>query len=130
MQLQLVSEYLGLHKDRPNPLAHQHTAFPEILTTVSNGRYGAVSVIDDAGKLVGIVTDGDIRRAVMGNQDVQKLKAEDMMALNPVTIALHEKVGLAIETFLSRQISQLIVIDQDKPVGILHVKELMNEGYF
>ncbi|MEM9233069.1 MAG: KpsF/GutQ family sugar-phosphate isomerase, partial [Pseudomonadota bacterium] len=85
MRLQQVSEYLDLHKDRPNPVISADAAFPDVLKAVSDGRCGAVSVVDSGGKLTGIVTDGDIRRAVMAHDQVQSLTANQMMSPSPVT---------------------------------------------
>ena len=129
MQLQRVSEYLSLHRKNPNPVISADAPFPEVLKAVSDGRFGAVSVVGPSGELLGVITDGDIRRAVMSHKDVHALKAEQMMGISPVTVNLQDRVGVAVEIFETRQISQVIVVDANRPVGVVHVKDLMQEGY-
>ena len=129
MQLQRVSEYLGLHREQANPVIGKDTLLPAVLEAVSHGRLGAVSVVDEEGRLVGVVTDGDIRRAVMTHKDVQVVRAEQMMSTAPSTVRPSDKVGLAVEIFETRKISQVIVTEDGRPVGVVHVKDLMQEGY-
>lgn len=129
MQLQRVTEYLGLHREQANPVVGKDTLLPEVLKAVSDGRLGAVSVVDDDGKLVGVVTDGDIRRAVMTHKDVQTVRAEQMMGSAPLTVRPTDRVGLAVEILETRQISQVIVTEDGTPLGVVHLKDLMQEGY-
>lgn len=129
MQLQRVSEYLSLYRDQPNPTLGADSDFPAVLAAISEGRCGAVSIINHEGELSGIVTDGDIRRAVMKFPDLQKVTAKDIMGTSPVTIGLHDRVSVAIEIFQTRQISQVIITEKNQPVGIIHVNDLMKEGY-
>ncbi|WP_370337434.1 SIS domain-containing protein [Parvularcula marina] len=129
MQLQLIGEYLALRKESPNPVITEDAIFADVLKAVSEGRYGAVSVIDASGALKGVVTDGDIRRAVMGHENVQAVTARQMMNPTPVTVAPDERIGIAIQTLENRQISQIIVEEAGRPVGLVHIKDLMSEGY-
>ncbi|ADM09744.1 arabinose 5-phosphate isomerase [Parvularcula bermudensis HTCC2503] len=129
MQLQRIEEYLGLQAGRTIPTLPSAAPLTDVLQKISEGRVGAVAVVDAAGLLEGIVTDGDVRRGIMGYTDVQSLTAADLMSRSPITIAPHQRVSSAVEIFETRAISQILVIAEGQPIGVVHIKDLMADGY-
>jgi len=94
---------------------------------LSNKRMGCVGVTDASGKLVGILTDGDLARNL--DKDLQNLSVNDLMTSNPKTIKGSALVTSAMATLNSFNISALIVTDADnKPEGIIHLHDLLRIG--
>lgn len=100
----------------------------EVIVEISSRRLGATAVLDEAGKLAGIITDGDLRRMLEKNPSIEHLKAADIMSMNPRTI---DKDTLAIDAFnLMKQhnITQLLITDQGGYMGIIHLHDILKEG--
>ena len=101
------------------------------LDLVSVNKYteqGAAAVIDDE-KLLGIVTDGDLRRMLQNNDSIEHLKAKDIMSLNPKTINEDELAVNALQIMRSNNITQLLVFDNNnKYAGVVHLHDLLREG--
>ena len=100
----------------------------EVLNEISSKRLGATAVIDN-GKLVGIITDGDIRRALQQEADIYSIQAEEVMGTAPQTIFSDELAVNCIEKFKRFNISQLIAMDKEgNYCGIIHLHDLNKEG--
>ncbi len=100
-----------------------------VIVEISSKRLGVTAVIENE-KLVGIITDGDLRRMLQKTTKIDNIKAKDIMSVNPRTI---NKDTMAVDAlYLMRQnnITQLIVLEREKYVGILHLHDLLNEGIF
>jgi arabinose-5-phosphate isomerase len=100
----------------------------QIIITITSSRLGATAVIDNENKLIGIITDGDLRRMLQKIGYNQSTTAEEIMSPNPKTI---EATALAIDAMnamQSQSISQLIVIENEKYEGIIHIHDLIREG--
>ncbi|NNL87936.1 MAG: KpsF/GutQ family sugar-phosphate isomerase [Marinicaulis sp.] len=130
MQLQPISEWIASYDDAPNPISRISDSFVDVLKEISKGRCGAVTVVDEKGAIAGFITDGDIRRAVSDNVSPQKLTAGEFLSKDPLTISPNERIGAAVEIFNTRRISQVVVVEDEKPIAIIHVKDLMQAGYF
>ena len=108
------------------PLCAPDASFPEIITAITEGGFGCCGVVDD-GRLAGIITDGDVRRAVTG--EIDTLTAGAMMTANPRTI---QEDGLAAEALalLSEfKITALFIVNAaNEPVGLLHVHDCLAVG--
>lgn len=128
--LQPVSEWMSSQASPPNPIVLHNAPFVDVLRSISDGRCGAVSVIDGNGKLDGIVTDGDIRRAVADHASPRELTAGDISGPDPINVPLDMRMAAVVEIFQTQPISQVIVVDQAKPRAMINVKELMQNGYF
>jgi arabinose-5-phosphate isomerase len=90
---------------------------------------GATAVVDK-GKLVGVITDGDIRRMLGSKSDLAKTKASDIMGRSPKTI---ESSALAVEAFHLMEkfnITTLVVLNDSKYKGIVHLHDILQEGIF
>ena len=111
------------------PLVAPSTPVKDVIIEISKGRVGAVAVMKkDA--LLGIVTDGDIRRMLERGADLKKITAEQIMGKNPKIV---EASALAVEGFHmmeSNSITQLIVMQKNKFKGIVHLHDILKEGIF
>lgn len=100
----------------------------EVIVEISSRRLGATAVLDEAGNLAGIITDGDLRRMLEKNPSIEHLTAGDIMSSNPRTI---DKDTLAIDAFnLMKQhnITQLLITDHGRYTGIIHLHDILKEG--
>lgn len=112
------------------PKVSLDTPFQKVILEMTSKRLGATCVIDDDGKLVGIITDGDLRRLLERETSPIHLKAEDMMGKNPKTILRNTLASSAIQIMENYKITQLIVVDeQRKPIGMIHLHDLVNLGF-
>jgi len=105
------------------------TPIKEVIIAISRGRAGAVAVLEK-GQLKGIVTDGDIRRMLEKSTNIGKITAKDIMAKSPKTVDTN---ALAVEAFHmmeSFNITQVVVIKNDKYKGIIHLHDILKEGIF
>ena len=99
----------------------------DVIIEISNKMLG-IAVVLDKNKIVGVITDGDLRRQLLKSQDISKVKANEIMSKNPKII---NKNALATEALLimkTNKISQLIVAEKNKYVGVLHIQSLIKEG--
>ena len=81
-------------------------------------------------KVVGIITDGDLRRMLKDNSDISNLTAVDIMSQNPKTIQADEMAIKALETMENNNITQILVEDNNTYVGVVHLHDLLKEGLF
>lgn len=116
-----------LSRQNPSPKVYLDTNLKEIILSISSNRLGATAVLNK-NELLGIITDGDLRRMMEKQSDLTKIIAKDIYSPNPKTI---EEDALAIEALnlmRSHNISQLIVIKDGNYAGILHLHDLIREG--
>ncbi|MFJ6025001.1 SIS domain-containing protein [Brevundimonas sp. NPDC092305] len=126
MSLQSVRDWMG---DRPpTPAVIPTTAtFAEVVSAITEGRKGAVAVLNADGTLAGIVTDGDVRRAFA--RDLSGLTAADVMSASPKVIGPDARMSDAIDLMTQNRIATLLVVEDDRPLAIVHIAELMQAGY-
>jgi arabinose-5-phosphate isomerase len=91
-------------------------------------RLGAAVVIDDDNKVLGIITDGDLRRMLEKTSDFSQLTAKDIMTINPKAITADALATEALDTMKGNNISQLVVIQNKKYAGVIHLHDLIREG--
>ena len=116
-----------------NPTVFPSTSWIEVVSAITRGGLGAVNVVTEAGILAGIITDGDLRRAVQNTDptDFGKLNAEHLMTRNPITITPDELAYTALQLMENRpsQISVLPVVDTARhSVGLLRLHDLVRSG--
>ncbi len=109
------------------PEVHPDTPIAEVILEISEKMLGATVVIDQ-GKIVGIITDGDIRRMLSQNVDVRKLTAKDIMGKSPKTIDNNALAIDAVDFLEANKITQLIAEENGVYKGIVHVHNLIREG--
>ncbi|HCC30667.1 MAG TPA: D-arabinose 5-phosphate isomerase, partial [Marinilabiliales bacterium] len=105
-----------------------NSSIDEVIMEMTTKRLGATSVLDENGKLVGIITDGDLRRMLVSKRPVNQLKAFDIMGKNPRTIEESELAVTAFQMMEQNNITQLIVVNQGKYVGMIHIHDILKEG--
>ncbi|MEM8651882.1 MAG: KpsF/GutQ family sugar-phosphate isomerase [Pseudomonadota bacterium] len=116
-----------MHKGNSLPIVNENTPMPEAVMELSEKRFGCVGVTDPDGKLIGILTDGDLARNL--DKDLQDLKVDDIMTRNPKTISGEVLAPAAMAVLNDNNISALIVTDDgQKPVGIVHLHDLLRIG--
>jgi arabinose-5-phosphate isomerase len=103
------------------------TSVNEVIIEISNKRLGATSVIDN-NKLVGIITDGDIRRMLENQSEWNNFKAFDIMNPKPKIINYDELASTALKVMQQNNISQIIVVKNDAYIGIVHIHDILKEG--
>ncbi len=98
-----------------------------IILEISSKRLGATAVLQDR-KLVGVITDGDLRRMLEKHSDFKMLKAVDIMTANPRTIQKNQLAVDALGIMKENNITQLPVLDGEKYVGVVHLHDILKEG--
>jgi arabinose-5-phosphate isomerase len=111
------------------PSVDPGTSIKEVINSITKSRMGAVAVLQKD-KLVGVITDGDIRRMLEKYPDISKLKAKDIMNSNPRMMQADDMAFTAAEQMRELKISQLIVMNGKKYMGMLHIHDLNREGIF
>ncbi len=101
--------------------------YKTVILEVSSKRLGATAVMEN-GKLIGIITDGDLRRLMHNEPDLNKVTAKDIMTANPKTINAGELVVNALSLMRNNNITQLPVFKKNKYVGIIHIHDILKEG--
>ena len=109
------------------PMVGKDDNIKDVIIEISQKMLGITPVLSKD-SIVGVITDGDLRRTLLENQEISSLKAEDIMSINPQVIDLEVKAADALETMKSNKISQLIVTKDSEYYGILHIQNLIKEG--
>jgi arabinose-5-phosphate isomerase len=108
------------------PLVRAGSAMPGAIGEMSARGIGSVGVVDAAGALVGIITDGDLRRHMADN--LMAKRVDEVMSRAPLTIRTDALVSEAMEILDSRRITVLFAVEQGRPVGVVHMLDLINVG--
>ncbi|MBA4135063.1 MAG: D-arabinose 5-phosphate isomerase [Flavobacterium sp.] len=111
------------HKPLVTPEANIKTVIMEI----SEKRLGVTAVVEN-NKVIGIITDGDIRRMLNKTETISGLTAKDIMTVNPKRIKSTDLVSDALNILEDFSITQLVVIDQDEYKGVIHLHDILKEG--
>lgn len=109
------------------PSVQQDEDVKKVIVEISKKMLGVTAVLDRE-KVVGIVTDGDIRRMLNKHDNIKGLTAKDIMTTNPKTISANTLAIKALEQMQKKGISQLLAMDNDTYVGVIHLHNLINEG--
>ena len=126
---QLLSQvHSFMHSGDILPLVLQDATFQELLAIITSKTLGVGIVVDAQKKLLGLITDGDLRRACESGPEVFKLSAADIMTANPQTITPEIRARKAFEIMEEFNITSLIVTQDDKAVGLLHIHDLIKAG--
>ena len=114
-----------MHTGDAVPLKPLGTRMSEAVVEMSAKGFGCVAIVDARGHVAGIITDGDLRRHM--RPDLTDALVDDVMTRNPKTIASNSLASEALK-LMSSKISALIVTDADRPVGIIHLHDLLRAG--
>jgi len=99
----------------------------DVVTIISKGGRGCAAVIDSAGQMLGIITDGDLRRAI--DADFFKKTAAEIMTPSPLSLSLSMRISEVIDIFTEKRIGNAFVVENGRPVGVIDMKGLLEEGY-
>ncbi len=100
----------------------------EVIIEMTKKRLGITAVVNSDNDLLGIVTDGDLRRMLEKNVAIDTINAEDIMTVLPKTISPDELAVEALDVLRKNEISQLVVAENGKYLGIIHIHDLIREG--
>ena len=109
------------------PSVESHDDLRRVIVEISTKRLGATAVMQQ-GKLIGIITDGDLRRMLMNNISFDHLKAEDIMTRHPKSISPDEYLANALAIMRQHNITQLPVVDDGQYKGMIHLHDILKEG--
>ena len=116
-------------KSEALPIVAQDTPMRQVISEITRCRMGITCVADDGGVLLGVVTDGDVRRAVASTPDVLSLRAADIMSRTPVTVSPVTLAAEALHTLEHHKITAVVVVDDlRRVVGLVHLHELWRTG--
>ena len=110
------------------PIVKENSNFKEVIFEISAKRLGATSVVDAKGNLVGIITDGDLRRLMEKESNFDKAIAADFMTKSPIVLEQDEYAVKALHIMQSKNITHIVVVDKSKPIGFVHLHDLLKEG--
>lgn len=110
------------------PRVTTQTPVKEVIVEITRNRLGTAAVINEKEEIVGIVTDGDIRRMMEKYDNIGSLTANDIMGRNPRTINADAMAVEALETMRKNNISQLLVTENGQYAGVVHLHDLVREG--
>ncbi|MFA5144193.1 MAG: KpsF/GutQ family sugar-phosphate isomerase [Candidatus Omnitrophota bacterium] len=112
-----------------NPVVKENTPVKRVLLAITKARAGSAGVVDSRGRLVGIFTDGDLRRHLETEPRLIEKRVRDVMTRNPSTIRAERLAAEAFDILRSKKIDELPVVDgKGRPVGLLDVQDLLKAG--
>ena len=109
------------------PMVSTDDNIKDVIIEISNKMLGITPVFSKD-TIVGVITDGDLRRTLLNNQEISKLKAKDIMSTNPQIIDSETLASEALEIMKKNKISQLIVTNNNLYFGVIHIQSLIKEG--
>lgn len=124
LYLRVSDLYINNEKPSVSPVS----TLNKVIMEISRNRLGATAVTDENGKLVGVVTDGDLRRMLERNSPLDTVTANDIMTVNPKTIDPEALAVDALDQLRKNDITQLVVASEGRYLGFIHLHDLVREG--
>jgi len=125
LYLRVSDLYTGNEKPKVKP----SDSLKDVIVEMTQKRLGVTAVTDETGILLGIITDGDLRRMLKNSVQIDSVKASDIMTRNPKTIGPDELAVSALDLLRKKEITQLAVVgDTGQYLGIIHLHDLIKEG--
>lgn len=115
-----------MHVGQEMPILDENANMQAVLLEMTSKRLGCVGFVNQAGDLTGILTDGDLRRCLSAK--ILEKKAVDLMTHNPKTISPNAMTAEALKIMHDKKITNLFVLENKKPVGVIHIHDLLNNG--
>jgi len=121
-----------MHTGAACPVVHSSTPMKEAIAEMSSKTFGMTCVVDDGGALVGVITDGDLRRQIEKGVDVRGLRAVDVMTRGPISVQRSTLGAEALNIMETRHITSLIVVDgpSNHVAGVVHLHDLWRTEMF
>ena len=126
LQLQSVEDWLSI-RSRDVPTVSQNSEMRQTVMAMTESRMGCVAVVDGKDRFVGMITDGDLRRAL--SKDIFDKSAADIMTADPISLTRDMSIRQVIELFTERRIANAFVVDAGKAIGLIDMKTLLEDGY-
>jgi arabinose-5-phosphate isomerase len=123
--------YLKVSDIYPNhelPIVQENSTVKEVIIEISSKRLGATAVVQENQALTGIITDGDVRRMLNQYDNFSGLTAKDIMTISPKSVSPDAYAVEALQIMQEKNITQLVVIQDNKPLGFVHLHDLLKEG--
>jgi len=125
---QLYLKVSDIYLQHQLPFVAPDANLKEVILEISSKRLGCTSVLDGNKNLMGIITDGDLRRMLEKGGDLNSVKAMDIMTRSPKSIEKDEFAVKALQIMQQKNITQLVVMDGQMVVGFIHLHDLLKEG--
>ena len=122
--LKRVSDFM--HIGQEMPILDENSNMQAVLLEMTSKRLGCVGFINEIGELTGILTDGDLRRCL--SSKILEERAIDLMTRNPKTVSPDAMTSEALKIMNDKKITNLFVIENKKPIGVIHIHDLLNNG--
>jgi arabinose-5-phosphate isomerase len=118
-----------MRKGTSNPIVRENRLVKEVLYAITNARAGAASIVNNKGRLVGIFTDGDLRRHLDMGSNLPQLRIKEVMTKKPITVKKNQLAVEALRILEIKKIDEVPVVDNlHRPVGMLDVQDLLKAG--
>ena len=124
----LYLRVMDLYIQNQRPAVGPETALRETIVSISGSRLGMTVVVDEHKEILGVITDGDLRRMLEKNTSLEGILAKDIMTPQPKTIAPEALAVEALDVLRKFDITQLVVANQKQYLGVLHLHDLIREG--
>ncbi len=125
---QLYLRVNNIYPSNEKPIVLVNTSIRDTIVEITSKRLGATIVLDADQKIAGIITDGDLRRMLEQHHDFSNLEAKDIMNPKPIFIEANELAINALSMMRKNSITQLVVTENKKYVGFIHLHDLIREG--
>jgi arabinose-5-phosphate isomerase len=117
-----------LYKNNEKPQVTNTATLKEIILEITQKRLGVTAVLNNQNELIGIITDGDLRRMLEKNENFMQLTAQEIATKNPKTISPDIMAVQAMEILREHNISHILVTENNQYLGVLHIHDLIKEG--
>lgn len=122
-------EDLMLAETAKLPIVSENETFTSVIETISKYKLGMAIIVNNSGKIAGVLTDGDIRRTLIKYPDTVALLVKDVMTVNPKRISKGDYAASALHLMEKYSITALAVVDEhDKPIGVIHIHDILKAG--
>lgn len=127
---QLYLKVSDIYANNELPLVNASTSLRDVILEISSKRLGCTAVVDHEKNLLGIITDGDLRRMLQKQSSMEGITAQDIMTTTPKKVEKDEFAVKALHIMQENNITQLVVVDGKKVAGFVHLHDLLKEGIF
>jgi arabinose-5-phosphate isomerase len=117
-----------LSKQNASPKVLASASLKEVIVEITQNRLGITAVVNEQNQIIGIITDGDLRRMLEKSSSLDQITANDILTLNPKTVGADNLAVEALEILRNNDISALLVAENNEYLGVLHLHDLVREG--
>lgn len=125
---QLYLRVSDIYKNHASPSVAPEATLHAVILEMTSKRLGATAVVDAQNRVLGIITDGDLRRMLSRKVDLSQVHASDIMSVSPSSVLPDELAVNALVTMQTKSIMQLLVVENEQYLGIVHLHDLLKEG--